>query len=777
MRSTISSMCRLFLAAAVLACSLPTSAVANNYDIIVLSNRADLISGGDALVEVIVPPGIIQALRNGGNVRIQASIDGVPVPDGTFALRADGRVYGLVKGLKVGENLLTVQVPGKTTNIVIANHPIGGPVFAGAQLQPWICATMVAQTVTVIGNPGSTPPTATATTKVSGLNSDPVDAQCNTPPTYSYYYEPVAKQGTGCTFTLTGANPCFVPYPSVNDPTTRPANSAIADFTNDKGVTVKSLIRYERGSINRTIYQLVSFYDPLDANLPWAPPKGWNAKLLWKFGAGASTSRFEQAPGINTVFDDKALSRGFMIASASLTDNGTNSNNTLAAETVSMTKERIIENYGEIRYTMGDGCSGGSIMQDSISSAYPGLVDGIQPNCVYQDMITSWIEVADCGLLQATVAQRAPGGYYFRLGSPGLLLTDAQRAAINGNIPGFCNAWTGSFLAASDPTRANCGAGFPAALIYSATNPHGIRCDTYDHDASMVGTFVDTDGLAKANVPRDNVGMQYGVKALQAGVISPEEFVQLNEGVGGYNADLVWGPNRMTADPAVLHTYYSGGLVSDGRQWAKVPIINLRGDNNSAGDIHANWRAWGQRDRLDRDYGSHANQVIWASVGGLTPGAALLLKSFLTLDKWLANIESDTTADPLDLKVVHNKPSEAVDLCLTTNGATQAQVDAAIPLTDPACPVKFKASPRQAAGGPLAENIFKCQLKALSFADPDYTGVLFSDDQKSRLQAVFPTGVCDWTSLGVAQVPVNPWTTFEAGPGGQPLGPEPEAFP
>ena len=48
--------------------------------------------------------------------------------------------------------------------------------------------------------------------------------------------------------------------------------------------------------------------------------------------------------------------------------------------------------------------------------------------------------------------------------------------------------------------------------------------------------------------------------------------------------------------------------------------------------------------------------------------------------------------------------------------------------------------------------------------------------ERMRLQAVFPTGVCDWTTPGVEQVPVNPWTTFAGGPGGQPLGPEPEAY-
>jgi hypothetical protein len=768
MKCTISSMCRLLLPAAVLACSLSTSAVADdpNHDVIVLSNRADLISGGDALVEVIVPPGIVQAISN-GNQKIKASINGVPVPDGTLALRGNGRIIGLVTGLKVGENILKVQTPGKAMSIVITNHPIGGPVFAGAQLQPWICATTVSQMVSVIGNPGSTPPTAIATTRASGLSSDPIDVQCDTPPTYSYYYQPNAKVGTGCTFTLTGANPCFVAFPTLNDPSTRPADAAIADFTNDRGDTAKSIVRVERGQLNRNIYELVSFYDPAVASAPWAPQKGWNQKLHWKFGAGASSSRFEEPPALNTIFDNNALSRGFMVGASHLTNNGSNTNNTLAAETLMMVKERIIETYGEIRYTMSDGCSGGSIMQDSITSAYPGLVQGTQPNCTYQDMLTTWIEVTDCGLVQAN--------YY---ATPnGSALSTAKRTAINGQVQGFCTTWTGSFLGALNPkTPTNCGTGFPPALVYSATNPHGIRCDTYDHDASLLGTFIDTDGLAKANNPRDNVGIQYGLNALQTGAISPEEFVQLNEGVGGYDADRNWVPNRMKVDPAVLHTLYSGGLVSDGRQLAKVAIIDLRGNNNVNGCIHANWRSLGLRQRLDRDHGSHGNNVIWATTNGISVGAAVVNKSFATMDKWLHAVELDTSANPVELKVVNNKPPEAVDFCLNTHGDTDAQVAAAIPLFDPACTVNLTGkSVRQAAGGPVAENIFKCQLKPLNFADPDYTGILFSASQQSRMQAVFPSGVCDWTKPGVEQVPVNPWTTFAGGPGGQPLGPEPEA--
>src|SRR5438105_3187709 len=205
----------------------------DNHDIRVLSNRADLISGGDALVELIVPPGIVQAMQN-GNQKIKASLDSVPLPDGVFALRPNGRVIGLVTGLKLGENVLTVQTPGKTMSIVITNHAIGGPVFSGgAQLQPWICATSASKSVTVVA-PRDPSLSGTTATRVSGLSTDPVDAQCNTPTQFSYYYFPKAKAGTSCTLTITGANPCFVAY----DPAARPMDADIADFTNDRGDTV-----------------------------------------------------------------------------------------------------------------------------------------------------------------------------------------------------------------------------------------------------------------------------------------------------------------------------------------------------------------------------------------------------------------------------------------------------------------------------------------------------------------------------------------------------------
>lgn len=759
-RVTFGRLPGLLRALLLAASALPSAAAADELAIRVLSNRADLISGGNALVEVVVPPDVAT-----GNVHVM--LNGADVTS-VFGVSVDGRFVGIINGLVVGDNDVEAFVTPPTlklpAQITIINHPIGGPVFSGEQLLPWVCARRVATSV-LVTVPG-TSLSANVTTRVSGLSSDPMDDQCDTPPTLAFFYQPKAKEGTTCTFTTTGSNPCFQAY-DVNNP---PLPADIANFTNDRGDTVKSIVVLEKGTIDRGIYQLVTFYDPTQPNTPQAPQRGWNGKLLWNFGASSGVSRFESPPG-SAVFNDTALRRGYMVASASLTDHGTNSNDTLAAEMLMMLKEQIIETYGEIRYTIGMGCSGGSILQYNIAAAYPGLLQGIQPNCTFPDTMTTAIEVTDCGLLT--------GRYYST--ANGSALSTAQRAAIDGHpSPNFCIAWVLSFLNFGNPSIAsNCGSGWPSALTYDAVvRPQGVRCTTFDHDASMLGTFVDTDGNTKANSPFDNVGVQYGLKALQNGLISAEQFVQLNEGVGNFTADLGWiPPARAPASASTLHTVYTGGLVTDGRQLAKAAIIDLRGNQAAGGDIHMNWRAWEVRERLDEDYGDHANQLIWAyngTSGSSTPGAALLLRSFSTLDSWLTNIEQDTSNQMIAEKVRADKPSGAADLCLTNTGATEPLVD--VGLGSQTCPIVFQSSPRQVAGGPLAENIFKCQLKSLDFSDPDYSGVDFTSAQQSRLAAIFPDGVCDWTKPGVGQVPADGWTTFENGPGGEPLGDPPTSM-
>ena len=67
------------------------------------------------------------------------------------------------------------------------------------------------------------------------------------------------------------------------------------------------------------------------------------------------------------------------------------------------------------------------------------------------------------------------------------------------------------------------------------------------------------DRAASRSRPLDNVGIQYGLSALNAGLITPEQFVDLNEKVGGLDIDWTWQPQRMQADPGSLVTAYRTG--------------------------------------------------------------------------------------------------------------------------------------------------------------------------------------------------------------------------
>ena len=48
----------------------------------------------------------------------------------------------------------------------------------------------------------------------------------------------------------------------------------------------------------------------------------------------------------------------------------------------------------------------------------------------------------------------------------------------------------------------------------ASTNPTGVRCDVYDHTVNVYGKDPVT-GFARR--PLDNVGIQYGLKVLNAG--------------------------------------------------------------------------------------------------------------------------------------------------------------------------------------------------------------------------------------------------------------------
>ncbi|HEY8555460.1 MAG TPA: DUF6351 family protein, partial [Burkholderiales bacterium] len=100
----------------------------------VLSNRADLISGGDALVAIRLSNEVDPAA-------VKVTLNGQDITD-AFAVRQNGKYAGLVTGMIEGNNVLRARLPdGSGHEITIRNHPIGGPVFSGEPVQPWLCRT------------------------------------------------------------------------------------------------------------------------------------------------------------------------------------------------------------------------------------------------------------------------------------------------------------------------------------------------------------------------------------------------------------------------------------------------------------------------------------------------------------------------------------------------------------------------------------------------------------------------------------------------------------
>src|SRR5262249_50574122 len=158
------------------------------------------------------------------------------------------------------------------------------PVLLGSQTQPWVCATPT-------GSPevGNTP-----ATNPSGLSTFAVDAQCNIATEYKLFYRTTTP---GCSTALPDPVPppatppangfCFKPF----DPAHPPAD--LATTTTTDGLTVPYVVRVERGTLNRGIYDIAVLFDPAKPWTPLAPQAQWNGKVVYSFGASTGQPRLQ----------------------------------------------------------------------------------------------------------------------------------------------------------------------------------------------------------------------------------------------------------------------------------------------------------------------------------------------------------------------------------------------------------------------------------------------------------------------------------------------------
>src|SRR4051812_24189382 len=717
----------------------------------VLSNRADLVSGGDALVLVTLPRGV-----KASRLRLTAGRRDV-----TRVLKSVGsrQLEGVVKGLAVGRVALTARVlggsggatsggtprgthgqgedrpravaaaaragGGSAGRLYVTNHPSGGPIFAGPQIQPWTC------------------------------QSGAKDKQCDQAPSYKFMYLPKGGSTDGAALPGTTSNSgggSFQPY----DPNNPPPDDQIATTTTTDGVTVPFIVRLESGYIDRDQYAIATLFQPGKSWTPTAPQKQFNHRLVITHGFSCDTSYAAgEAP---SVLEPKLLGGGFVVMAHALDHAGHNCNLLTQAESLIMTKERVIDRYGTVRWTIGSGCSGGSLVQQQVANAYPGIYQGITPQCSFTDAWSSAMQYEE---------------YYFGLQffqdpsrwGPGVLYDPVAMRAFFDH-PNLANPLTFTTVIPNSGNPSRSCPGLSQDQVYDAqSNPHGVRCTLQDYMVNAFGR--DSRGFARRGF--DNVGVQYGLKGLRQGQISPAQFVDFNSRIGGADIDLNITPARTAADPIALERLYRTGAIDSANNLDKVAIIDLRGPDPGA--FHDVYRTYAMRARLERNFGSAANQVLWRGQVPLIGDPSFADDSVFAVDRWLARVHADHRKGvPLAKKIIQDKPDSVAERCTDGNGKE---------LPSEVCDETVSAygTPRLGAGETMTDDVMKCQLKPLRRGDYPVT---FTDAQWKELVEAFPGGVCDYGKPGVSQHGATAWLTYQRRDGrviygGKPLGPRPRA--
>lgn len=732
------ALAHLMLLAAI-AMAPPASALARTSvapRISVLSSRADMISGGSAMVRVD-----FSTSRDRAHARVLLGRRSV---ERQLQRTSARQLTGVITGLKRGANRLSVILPGRRgARLTLTNHPIGGPVLAGPQLQPWTCE--------------------------KGAR----DAQCNKPATYSYIYKSSDQSKSG-----------YQTY----DPA-HPA-SDVATTKTDNGHTVPFIVRIETGYIDRDQYKVGTLWQPGKAWKPLAPQPQFDHKLLITHGAscgvdygagdapnvtgGALTSALG-VPGVAQGAADVALGRGFVVMSNALDNSGHNCNIAVQAESLLMTKEYVVKHYGTLRYTIGTGCSGGSLAEQWTANAYPGLYQGILPTCSFPDAWSIATQFLDYHLMLAYFGDNSKWG-------TGVAWTEPQEAAVEGHISTANSEVSDNAQWHVAVPTDHCSGISDQQRYDPITNPGGVRCDIMDAAINIFGPRVPAVwtpqekkiGHGFAGVPIDNVGVQYGLAALQQAQITPAQFVDLNAKLGGINvADASIQPQRITADEPALANAYRSGAINEGTNLDQTAIIDCRGPD--PGLFHDAYRAFAMRARLDRAHGNHANQLIWEGPAPIIGDAQCEANSFDEMDRWMSAVERDARPGTTAQKIVRDKPADATDRCYDGNGHKVSDG-----LCGPAV-VPIYGTPRTVAGDSIRVDTNKCQLKPLNRND-DYGPIPFTDAQWAQLQQIFPQGVCDYSKPGVDQQPTIPWQTYQDAHGrviygGRALPPPPRSKP
>jgi hypothetical protein len=731
----------------------------------VLSSNPDQVSGGDALLRVEVGPltalETVRVTRNGEDVTARFTAD-----------EADRTLTGLVDGLRLGDNEISARAggTGPIGRLTLRNHPVTGPIFSGPQQYPFLCRTEQAE----LGQP------LVDNSEGQGMRVYALDEQGNkTDEVVGWSRDCSAETQIRYFYRTTGGS--MAPFPTDGSV---PGN--IATTTTLDGATVDFVVRRERGTINRFIYQ-IAMLAPVDeavANAGADHPdhSSWNGRVIYVFSGGVAIGH-NQGTLTGSAMDPDALGLGYALIFSTGTRTNVHYNLQVGGETALMLKEHFIKRHGLPLYTVGVGGSGGAIQQYIYGQNYSRVLDAAIPQYSYPDMVTQTIHIGDCELLEyymdvTDVANPKWQDWENRTALIGLNASNTVPNAYRGGAPGSTECVQGWRGLTPLALNHNWFSTNPDPLWQHMDPPGVTETVHWTHWDDLRNIYgVGPDGFART--AWDNVGVQYGLQALLDGFLTPEEFLDLNARVGSWKpqAEMVqegcpfvpvacadpaqfdpWSARnmnlspdggvtpapRMRGDLAAIRAINESGLVFTGD--IDIPIIDWRHYLEHVLDMHNTHQSFAVRQRMLNFDGDAGNQLIWFTDARPAIGADQTPEALVVIDQWMANIR----ANP-ELGIAGNKPPLAVDRCFDTQGNEIARGDHVwdgILNDKPAGPCTehfpIYSTSRIVAGAPITGDVYACRLQpvAAAVARGVYGDWVPTAVQRQRLEEIFPTGVC-----------------------------------
>ncbi|WP_283787837.1 DUF6351 family protein [Bermanella sp. WJH001] len=557
----------------------------------------------------------------------------------------------------------------------------------------------------------------------------------------------------------------------------------------------QQIIRIETGTINRFIYVLAVPVNKQDLPEAFNSSK-WNQKLLYRFKGGVGVGRKQGNVNIDKLLyeHEKQLQQGYAVAFSTGTQTSNHYDIWLSEDTALRVKRQFESRYGKPLYTIGVGGSGGAIQQYLLAQNHPGIIDGAIPLYSYPDMVTQVTYALDCELLEYYFDEVSQNEQWqnwpLRTAVQGSLALQGYKNKY-GNLQGIAAMLNGDF--SKMPTGASeCTNGWrgPSHLInnpkffadYHEVSEPTFKQFDWSHWGDLHRVYgTDANGYGRRFWGND--GVQYGLLSLRNGELSIDEFVQLNQKVGGWKAlpDMendrfwhisgdtslsrltLWSQHNMThdgriakakrtqGDAAAAKAAYDAGLVFLGV--ADIPIIDLRHYLDHKLDMHHSVASFTARKRIEYASGSSEHQLIWMMEKDDSLSRKELIRSLpiddalRVLDQWLFNIK----ANP-DLSLVQNRPAGASDRCYDKDnniiddsaGTWDGLWNQKVPGP---CQQRFPhyTQSRYMAGESLYSDTLYCEKQpvARAIASGMY-GDRFMKPYQVQLEQVFPNGVCKY---------------------------------